>query len=122
MSQWNEDDAKKMLILDESQLLVCLGKQISSSRVRMIPLTQNKAMEYGRLWFDSKTDEIRNIICGNKQIRQLIINPGEDQVLLFLIADLIANLCTGVSPITVAALCIRKGIKGLCSSNWSEGT
>ena len=86
----------------------------------MLPLSQKKAIEYGRLWFDSRIDELRDVVCGNKQIRKLIVNPGEDQVLLFSIADLIVSLCTGVSPLTVAALCIRKGIKELCSSNWGQ--
>lgn len=120
MTQWNEDDARRLLLLDENQLLECLGEQISSNRGRMLPLSQKKAIEYGCLWFDSRIDEIKNVVCGNKKIRKLIVNPCEDQVLLFSIADLIVSLCTGVSPITVAALCIRKGIKELCGSNWRQ--
>lgn len=117
--EWNKEEIGALLSLEEEDLFEMLGRHVDAEKRHMVPLSRKKAIEYGHWWFESRIDRMRDLVCGSTKIQQLA-NFKEGQVLLLAIADLVAGVCTGVSPATVATLLLRKGIKELCESRWRK--
>lgn len=105
--------------LTEDDLLELIGRDLSEKRRRMLPIPRSKLIKLARAWIDSKTSELREAVCNSVAVRDLVNNSDSAQ-LATAIVDLIAGMCTGVSPMTVAYLLIKRQIKVLCSPLWAE--
>ena len=56
---------------------------------------------------------IKEKLCNDEKLKNLI-KKSDGIVLVTAIVDLISSIITGVSPFTVAALLVKKGITKLC--------
>ena len=70
-----------------------------------------------RDWLGGKREEIAERVCPNDLVRTLWSRDQkvQDRVTLALaVADLIAGLVIGMSPITVSVLLVKEGLRILC--------
>ena len=97
-----------------SILLKEIGKD-SSAGMAISPVDPEDA---GETWFAKSKSKLRETICQSQSVTTYLECPKrwDEAVLVAAIADLISSLCVGVSPVTVAALVLKKGLHTLCSN------
>lgn len=107
-------------LINQNELLLDLGKQLALNSERgLLPKSDNELMNDARLWFENKLISFRSALCGSTGLREAAEN--EDlATLASAVADLIAGILIGVTPITVAYLLIHYGLDQLCSEEWAK--
>lgn len=116
--QSQEDIISRLLEKDLDELYIDIGRELYGSA--SFPPQLNQLGQVARVWLQAKRVEIARAVCPNKTIQMLISNrpTTQDQlVLVTAVADLIASLVIGVSPVTVAVLLVKEGLKTLCDDN-----
>lgn len=99
--------------LNENELLELIGYDLLQQRKEMLPFGKEKAIEIARKWVEVKLSIFKEKICNDMNIHAKI--ESDIYILATAVSDLIASVCFGVSPITVAYLLIKKGLKNLCN-------
>jgi hypothetical protein len=97
-----------------------IGRSISVG-IDLGEVDPEELRERGIRWFAKRKKELQEKVC-NGYIAEVVLQEGRswDQTLLLAaVADLIASLVVGVSPITVAALILKEGLHQFCSNNQS---
>lgn len=112
------DQIDNLFKMSDDELWMTIGNSAISAGIHKSILPESDALKAGKLWFDLNRDAIRTRVCGS-WVAALLSQGGDSQQieLTFLaaaIADLIAGACLGVSPLTVAVMITRLGIKSLC--------
>lgn len=102
-----------LIQLEEQQLFDELGRDLAATTFGAGELPSE---DVGRSWFAAHLDTLRSKVCGSNIAEVYRQNPAKwDNVMLIAaISDLVAGAITGVSPVTVAALIVKKGIEKLC--------
>ncbi|WP_309385803.1 hypothetical protein [Cerasicoccus frondis] len=110
------NEVQGVLELDISQLFSDIGATAPQFGFGMADQDDE---EKGRTWFQRHKTELREKVCGTYLAKLAADeNGGWDRVLIVAgIADLIANRCVGVSPLSVAALILKLGLNSLCQQN-----
>jgi hypothetical protein len=102
--------------MTEEQLLVLLGSELAvSERALRLP-SPAELVAKAQLWLQINMQYFQDAICTQTRVRKIV--EHKDGELVAAIADLIASFCVGVSPVTVAYLLVRRGLKSLCKAYW----
>lgn len=102
------------LELSEEELYYKIGLQLARHQKYATPPDRKELIKMAKARIAASLQDISNAICGNDNIRR--IAKSEDTLLASAIADLITGIVTGVAPITVACLIVKRGLHELC--NW----
>lgn len=106
-----------LLNLSEEELLANVGKEILGKDGFNIDTPDDKILyNIGNKWFIEKKKNIQSQICNNDLIMSL--STTDNNLELFAaIADLIASITINISPFTVSALILKKGLNKYCEEN-----
>jgi hypothetical protein len=106
---------RELLDLPEESLLEILGAEVQPPSLGF-GVDVAKAIESARQWLARHRSVIQLKVCSSHVARICRDNPKAfDRVILVAaIADLIAAVCVGVSPIVVAVLIVKAGVTELC--------
>lgn len=104
--------------MSEDELLEDLGRELAASDLEALPKSLAALRLRAEVWLTEQRDDFQSQICNSERIRWMA--EHKEAGLVTAIADLIAALCIGVSPITVAYLLTRRGITSFCSSFWDR--
>ena len=97
--------------LSDDELFLMLGREIAHDETRLRPPSVSDFITSGKVWFHTHLESLRVVVCRQDILEQL---NSEGATLIGAVADLIAAVCTGVSPVTVAILICRRGLKNFC--------
>jgi hypothetical protein len=103
--------------MNEKEIFAEIGRTLLGETLGTTRLNEGEAEEAGRAWFKSVLPIIRERICGNEQIRKLIMSP-EAQLRNVAAAVVLDTLLRGlfkdiqVAAISQAVLCY--GLHVLC--------
>ena len=101
------------------ELYKLIGEQLLSETLGIDEFSDEETKEEAVDWENQQRVNLRKSICGSDPYRAYIENPeGWDWVMIVTaLADLIAGVVVGVSPLTVAALILKKGLDKLCAED-----
>jgi hypothetical protein len=108
-----EKEAEALSEFSEADLLARIGRELTANDVGGAPGGRPALIAQGKAWFSSKSADLKKTICPKVQEFGELVRT-DTVALIAAIADLIASICVGVSPITVAALCVKYGLDRLC--------
>ena len=112
----NNDILNALLNLSNDHLLMMIANDVSVDSNNFSTPSVDDLMATAERWLNSVEKDLQSAICENDKIVRIL--STEDQLsLLAAVADLITSICIGVSPFTVAALLVRRGINVLCADN-----
>jgi hypothetical protein len=114
----NEEAIRQLLALDEEELYVEIGREFSAKQA--LPLDPRELAERGKRLFSAQVKKLTSSICENSTIRSMAENNSEDAQIVVEIINLISSLILPVSPITLAALLVKRGVKKCCENYWTE--
>lgn len=115
----NQEYARELLDRDLPSLYADLGRELAGSSA--LPMPRAQLQEAARRWLDDRRQELAAAICGNETVALLATREPAKETLVNLvtaIADLIAARTLGVSPVVIAALLAKLGLKLLCGPQW----
>ena len=105
---------KELIAKDSDYLEYLLGMELNSSIKGVTDFDKNELKESGKKWIEKNIEILKNKIC-SEEIRKL--SELNDTKLLYLaILDVVMGALTGVSPFTVSAIIIKRGLNKICSS------
>lgn len=109
-------EAKEKLDYTIDELYVDVGLSLNKGQLDINIQDISLLIENGKIFIEAKLYEISQIICNDKDVIKHIDKEGFDdkEAIVIAIAELISSVITGVSPITVSALIIKKGLGKLC--------
>ena len=116
MARANADIAE-LLIKPEAELFAMLGEELSEAAATP---SAGEAESLGRSWWQRRRQAIASVVCANRHIRELASAPPDrlDRAMLAaLVADAILGAVTDVSPLVVAVIVVRGGIRTLCADS-----
>ncbi|MDE3089664.1 MAG: hypothetical protein KGJ80_09835 [Chloroflexota bacterium] len=121
--QSQQEVIASLLAKDPEQLYAEIGKELYGSTA--FPPPSRQLVQLARGWLQNKRAAITEKVCSDRTVRLLTSGApkSQDQItLVTAIADLIASIVVGVSPITVAVLLVREGLKALCEGKSTSNT
>jgi len=127
MSNYPFDDKTLQAALDADvdTLFASIGYIDTTTTMGIAPSDKQSLIALGHSWFESKRDQIRNILCTNKQLHELFFTKDEQKLdikeCVLLISDLIVSLSGGIPVIYISVLIIKIGLREICndaSNNW----
>lgn len=114
----NDKEIQAKFELNIDGLLLEIGSDLD--RKSILPRKPSEIIEIADIWFKKKRNQFATIVCGNEKIKRLQDSSNEVNQNVFLaaaVADLISGAITGVSPITVAVLIVKKGLDSICKDS-----
>jgi hypothetical protein len=109
-----KSDAHLYLAKSEAELLHEIGEK-SEISLSSFPKSYDDIINDGKNWLNENLSDLQYKICSDDLVKQLLETNGVDDVTLFsAVVDLIASLCIGFAPFSVAALLIKRGLYNLC--------
>jgi hypothetical protein len=114
--QLSEHELSSLLALSEDDLYLEIDRQLMPPGFRIDLRGIDVKVESGKSWFEEWRTRIRDRICtptARASLDRAIEAPGSG-TLLIAIADMIAGIVVGVSPVTVAALVVKLGLGRFC--------
>lgn len=114
----NHQSLAALLALSEEELLISLARELDKS-FHVFPRSPSALIEMARLWLKEKRMEIQCAICTSEKVREHALD-SDQLILAVAITDLIAGICIGVSPATVAVLLVKMQVKKYCKSYWQD--
>jgi len=111
------DAAKAKLALPENALLEELGASIEGSEAIDLRTIKPEVLRQRALrWFDAHQGFLRQKICVDWNYKEKIKDPRyQDRLFLAAaLADLVGGSLKGVSPFTVVAFLLKRGLEKLC--------
>lgn len=102
--------------LTETQLLHAIGAQLSEDTFNIRSVPSEELIERAREFLSTKRLQLQHAICNHQKIMAIKVDEGETSnvTLITAVADLIASIVVGISPVTVAVLLVKKGLRNLC--------
>ncbi len=104
-------EASELMILNFEELLEKLGDEISGDN--FFPLSKNQKIKEAKKWLDKKLPLLKQEICNNQTLKDIL--NGDEIVLAALTADVIATKWHLNSPVTIAVLVVKIGLKKICN-------
>jgi hypothetical protein len=98
-------------------LLELVGTELMGRNAAADPKSQ--VIDRARRWLRQKLATLHPAICGSEVVKQ-VLESSDRVALITAVADVIAGLIVGVSPVTVAAILTKLGLKRLCSGEGVE--
>lgn len=114
-------EIEKLLETSIDDLYVKIGQELYGKPA--FPASPKHYISLANTWLISKRTEITKVICTNDEIKRLSDeNPTTQSriTLVSAVADLIASIIFGVSPVTVSVLLVKEGISTICSDLWKS--
>ena len=113
MKELNEEiNQKQDHSIDE--LYILLGEEYIGKSA--IDRDKESIKNQGKIAFDSYASLIKSKICNNEKIRKHLLEEGTNMThLTIAIVDLIASSVIGISPVTIAVICTKMGVKSICT-------
>lgn len=109
--------AQRLLAASDDELFQLLGTELSGTQA--LPLSPAELIERGRRWFSAQEDMLRATVCINPRVKALTLENRDDLALAAALADVLASLVLPVTPVTLAALIVRRGLKTFCELHWT---
>src|SRR5688500_7838060 len=94
---------------NEDDLLMEIGKALLSDSADALPRSRQEIIELSRRWVDAQTINCRNILCGNRVIKELGGEGFSSQVVAA-VAALLETAAFGTAATPLAFLLCRRGI------------
>lgn len=112
----DEELLKASMSKEVDELYLELGKQLASSAQRVIPLPPFRYIQVAKQWLSDHKREIKERVCADSSIKALLSNNriGDRLVVAAAVCDLISSITVGLSPVTVAVLLVKEGLRTLC--------
>ena len=104
--------------MTEQELWVQIGRELTREEEHALPLDARDLRDRAKAWFSANKKALEDRIC-IPDVRK-VFDGGDTPTLITAIADLISACCTGVSPVTVAYLLVRKGLNTFCANRWKS--
>lgn len=114
------EQISQLLELSTEELLVRIGEDIRGKGAS--PSSKGQLVMLAKDWLTKKSKEIQEQVCTSDKVRTIANTDktqGDVVMLISAIADLIASLKIGISPITVAVLIFREGLIQYCKTYWN---
>ena len=108
------DALDDLLTKSEEDLFRLIGGELQDHLA--MPKLPRELVADGKKWFQSRTADLRALLCGNKHLRSLD-QPSELRDATLLVADVISAHFSGVSPLFVSCLVVKIGIRNICSES-----
>jgi hypothetical protein len=87
-----------------------------------LPSDPRDLIELGKKAFLTQSKRVRVAVCSNPNVRRLSNkNPDDNVAIAIEVLNVIASLCVSISPIPLAVLLVRKGLRNMCDEQW-KGT
>ena len=114
-----QEDIEKLLSLDNESLYLEIGNKLTGKGA--FPFDKKYVTKLAKNWMREKRQHLAEILCDDKNIRELIRNQNKQNRILLItaIADLISSIISIVPAVTVAVLIVKEGFESLCSKKWS---
>ena len=115
----SDAEAHQAILLSDADLLRSLGTELVGPQA--FPLLPQELVERATRWLTAQTTYLQTHICGSGRIRSFVEtkDEGGDVEIVIELAKLLADLLLPVNPVTLAALLAKRGLKGLCETQWS---
>jgi hypothetical protein len=107
-----------LILLQEYELLEELGLELSLHQA--IPRSPHELRTIAQLWLNNNINHFQSVLCSSKEIYSMVENNSDFKEIILAICDLLISLQYGVSPLTVAVLIAKKGLRNLCKNNWTQ--
>jgi hypothetical protein len=120
MANVESNEISNLLALSEDELLAKIGIDVAGESLRLRPPSVQDLIQKGREWLIANMQMLQNQVCRDLELRRMVENPTDNQVLAIAVLDLITSYVVGVSPITVTALLIKRGLRNLCRECWKN--
>ena len=93
-----------------------LGEELLSKTLGADEFSDEERREKAVEWYEQTEEKLRAVICRSRIYAVYLKAPERWEWLMIAagIADLIAPLVIGVSPVSAAALIVKKGLDNLC--------
>lgn len=100
------------------ELYLWLGQDLLESTKGIFPINSVEIAIFAKVWLNSKWNEIEKAVCENKRAYEFLSKESDEKKLIFEISNIIIGYLTGIPPIVVAAILIKKGLENLCHPIW----
>lgn len=119
---YESNEIRELLDKDIEALYFDIGEQLSHSEAFLVPLSPKNYVKASRIWMEEKIGDFRELICPSQIVQAVLVDQDNQdlEALVLAIADLVAGVCLGVSPVTVSVLLVKIGLKKLCSESSNE--
>ncbi len=118
MSSERNQRILQALRLTEDELLMSLGEELVPHTIGAFP-KKEELIDKGKEWMNRLHDKVQCVVCSSTKVREAF-EKNEDVLIAAAIADVIVGFCTGVSPVTVAALITKRCLLNFCSPIWDN--
>lgn len=111
------------LAWDEDELLAELGRQLLPNGIQLGLEDFDRARKFAVNWLESRSDQIRQDICGNPATIALLDKESADMLGdITMVASLITSLSghPGAAAL-VAIILMRRGLKAFCGGESGQG-
>lgn len=112
-----EDEINELLLLDIDELLFQLGEEVSPTLGLLDSDKKHKMINSAKKWLDDNRNKIQKAICGSYTLHYYLNDTEkyERVITVASIVDLISSIKLNISPVVVAVLVFKEGIKSYCS-------
>lgn len=109
-------DVTEYLDYDEDELFEELGAQLLGGGIGAAPRDPDQNGRYGRRWFESRLDQIREQVCGNQGVEVIRTDQMRDPLLqVATVSDCVASLSGKPAAAVLATLILKVGLNTLCA-------
>lgn len=113
------DDLQTVESKSVDEIYEMIGEQLLSKTLGADDFSEDEIREEAVTWYGQIEDKLRAIVCKSRIYNLYVKNPERWDWMMTVasIADLISPTITGVAPVAVAALLVKKGLDNLCAEN-----
>lgn len=114
----SKQDFSDLIKMDEKALFLAVGEELRPAGFALDRRDDKEKERDGRAWFERNTQALREKVCGDDRVKVILANEqafGRVE-LVTAIADLISLIVTGVSPMLVAVIIVKRGLAEFCAS------
>lgn len=113
------EEIKALELKSVEELYEIIGEELLSTTLAAGEFSDEEKREEAKDWEKQQETGLRKLICGSNTYKVYIQNQkGWEWVLIVVaLADVIAPVVIGISPITCATLILKKGLETLCAES-----
>lgn len=95
-----------------------LGLEVTGRQA--LPLDRRELVERGRRFFEAKRPILENAVCNSKNVKSFAEGKNEAAEIAVEVLKIISSLILPVSPVVLAVLVAKMGIKKFCRNQWQH--
>jgi hypothetical protein len=103
--------------LTEDELLTALGQQLCGDQV--VPLDPRDLLERGKRYFESQWPKLEKVVCV-QSTRDFCEGKSDAADIAIEVLKLLSSVALPFSPVALAVLVAKKGLKRICAARWQE--